>query len=81
MRIAVKEPLKIAILSAGIILLVMLFVSTAAARGTEPDFWDPVPDQELARNILSRMTDEEKLARYSCSAGRDSIRLPSSWTG
>jgi len=81
MRIAVKEPLKIAILSAGIILLVMLFVSTAAARGTEPDFWDPVPDQELARNILSRMTDEEKLAQILMFgwAGLDPSPLVLDW--
>jgi len=81
MRIAVKEPLKIAILSTGIILLVMLFVSTAAARGTEPDFWDPVPDQELARNILSRMTDEEKLAQILMFgwAGLDPSPLVLDW--
>ncbi len=81
MRIAVKEPLKIAILSAGIILPVMLFVSTAAARGTEPDFWDPVPDQELARNILSRMTDEEKLAQILMFgwAGLDPSPLVLDW--
>ena len=81
MRIAVNGPLKIAILSAGIILLVMLFVSTAAARGTEPDFWDPVPDQELARNILSRMTDEEKLAQILMFgwAGLDPSPLVLDW--
>ncbi len=81
MRIAVNGPLKIVILSAGIILLVMLFVSTAAARGTEPDFWDPVPDQELARNILSRMTDEEKLAQILMFgwAGLDPSPLVLDW--
>ncbi len=81
MRIAVNGPLKIAILSTGIILLVMLFVSTAAARGTEPDFWDPVPDQELARNILSRMTDEEKLAQILMFgwAGLDPSPLVLDW--
>ncbi len=58
-----------------------LFISTAAARGTEPDFWDPVPNHELADSILSQMTDEEKLAQMLMFgwAGLDPSPLVVSW--
>ncbi len=65
----------------GFLLVVLLLVSTAAARGTEPDFWDPVPNHELAENILSLMTDEEKLAQILMFgwAGHDPSPLVIDW--
>ncbi len=81
MRNFVRNPLAAALVAAAGILITGLLVSTAAARGTEPDFWDPVPNHELAENILSHMTDEEKLAQMLMFgwAGLDPSPLVVSW--
>ena len=81
MRTSLVRSLRIAGFTAGILLVTILLISTAAARGTEPGFWDPVPHRELAENILSRMTDEEKLAQILMFgwAGLDPSPLVINW--
>lgn len=81
MRNNIKHPFITAALTVAVLATAGLLISTAAARGTEPDFWDPVPNHELADSILSRMTDEEKLAQMLMFgwAGLDPSPLVVSW--
>lgn len=54
----------LAVLAAStLIVITTVLLSTAAGRDSEPNFWDPIPADELAESILSHMTDEEKLAQ------------------
>lgn len=63
MRNKLNRIILVAAGSAATFLIIALLLSTAAARGSDPNFWDPVPTDELAESIISRMTDEEKLAQ------------------
>lgn len=60
-----------------------LLVAANDPPRTEPDFWDARPDDELADAIVSRMTDEEKLAQILMFgwAGTEPSPLVTDWVG
>lgn len=60
---------------------VLLFVSSKAGAGDTPNFFDALPDSELADKIIAEMTDEELLAQILMFgwAGSDPSPLVISW--
>ncbi len=62
---------------------VFLLVAANEPPRAEPDFWDAKPDDELADAIVSRMTDEEKLAQILMFgwAGTEPSPLVTDWVG
>ncbi len=66
---------------AAVALAALLFVSSSSREGTLPSFWDARENAELARSIVSAMTDEELLAQTLMFgwAGEDPSPLVVSW--
>ena len=81
-----RFPLKPPALIAGAITLALLvpfllFVAANDPPKDHPDFWDALPDEELADAIVSRMTDEELLAQILMFgwAGAEPSPLVTGW--
>jgi len=81
-----RVPLKAPALIAGAIMIALLvpfllFVAANDPPKDHPDFWDALPDEELADAIVSRMNDEELLAQILMFgwAGAEPSPLVTDW--
>lgn len=81
-----RLPFKAPALIAGAIVIALLvpfllFVAANDPPKANPDFWDALPDEELADAIVSRMSDEELLAQILMFgwAGAEPSPLVTDW--
>jgi beta-N-acetylhexosaminidase len=81
-RVPFKAPaLIVGAISIALLVPFALFVAANDPPKANPDFWDALPDEELADAIVSRMSDEELLAQILMFgwAGAEPSPLVTDW--